>query len=190
MRKALVFCMVILCHLVARSQNRTEYVIKETMPVKKIIVLDVPNGKVDLQKAKKQLISNNKIRKGAKATYVSGNEHVITDGFVAEKGSEFVAVIENTIADSVEKLEQHNISKIEEGFRVYPNPTSENLVVNLPNVSSGKIQIIGLSGQIVFERKISKERNMKFSIVKLPVGVYMLHVETENYRYTKKIVKN
>ena len=183
MKKVLIFCLFVLCNVIAWSQKAPENLSK-----KKIIVLDVPNGKIDLQKATKQLISKNNIKKGSKATYTSEQELVFTDGFVAENGSEFIGEIENNILDNLKEKAIAN-QLFTDDIRVYPNPTSENLFINLPTISSGNMYMVGTSGQVVFERRIDSEKNMVFSIDELPAGIYIFRVVTENYEYRKKILK-
>lgn len=194
MKKTLMFWLFVLCGIAVWSQKTKVNIEGEELPNNRIVVLDVPNGKVDLQKAKKQLVGRNKVQNGAEVVFQSGEELVMTDGFVVEKGSEFVAeIVEFTQKDAIAtQIEEETVfnNELEGDLSVYPNPTTENLFLNLPSVSTGEIYMYGTSGQVVFKREINTEKNIQFSVRDLPVGIYILSVITEKYKYTKKIIKN
>lgn len=76
-------------------------------------------------------------------------------------------------------------------FKVYPNPTNNNLNIRILNYS-GKlnIQLFDINGRIVLDQNMN-DFNIEntVNIQKLQSGIYMLKIEGENLNYTQKVIK-
>lgn len=76
---------------------------------------------------------------------------------------------------------------------IYPNPAAENvsLVIDNINLRSAVIRLTDLQGKVVLEENRSIDAGMQ--IISMPVnqlnnGIYIMSLESENYRATSKIV--
>ena len=74
---------------------------------------------------------------------------------------------------SVPEFERQNIS-------IAPNPTAENLNINIPNNTINAISIIDLKGSVLFSEKniLASEKNINVSF--LSKGMYFIEIEIEN----------
>jgi len=81
-----------------------------------------------------------------------------------------------------------------EKIQIYPNPSDGFIYVNLGSVQEDKgsfIEIINVSGQIIYSTKISSgfEGPLKINISDKNKGIYILRVFTNNKYYYQKIIK-
>jgi hypothetical protein len=77
-------------------------------------------------------------------------------------------------------------------FKVYPNPTSGNFILEMSgDLGSGKVHvdIFGIRGDIIATEIISGERKHEFSLSNRPPGIYYLRVISGNRATTAKIIK-
>jgi hypothetical protein len=77
-------------------------------------------------------------------------------------------------------------------IRVFPNPTSSQLTVELGSVAkdSYPMELIDLSGQVVQLLTIQKSQSsIQIDVEDLPAGIYFLRSDAENFRLNYKIVK-
>ncbi|MDR2683379.1 MAG: T9SS type A sorting domain-containing protein, partial [Dysgonamonadaceae bacterium] len=72
-------------------------------------------------------------------------------------------------------------------LRIYPNPASDFIVVELSGASTAKVEILTSTGNRVLSQEISSSGKMDIST--LPKGLYLLRVNTGGKFYTEKIVK-
>lgn len=84
------------------------------------------------------------------------------------------------------------IDNQESGFRIYPNPTNQNLTVQTPNISARhvNIRIFNLLGQEVFYNSMSQfgtERML--DVGNLNKGIYFINVQDGNKVYRQKFLK-
>ncbi len=77
-------------------------------------------------------------------------------------------------------------------FELYPNPSKgffNILLRNFENNENIKVNITDLSGKILFIQKIeSGITQEKIDIRNLNVGVYLVHILSEGYRQTEKLI--
>ncbi len=74
-------------------------------------------------------------------------------------------------------------------FKVYPNPTENEITVDSPDFKFDKIEIINLNGQKVFEQIFeSVERNSAKLNFNLNKGIYVLNLYRHNQNISKKLV--
>lgn len=75
-------------------------------------------------------------------------------------------------------------------LKLYPNPTSDQLWVHNQNYqTSGEFQIFDLNGRLVQSERANSDI-FSVNVSNLPEGVYVVHVNTGNHRYTGKFVKS
>ena len=73
--------------------------------------------------------------------------------------------------------------------QIFPNPVSNNLVINTKNNNVVNFKIINYLGQTLIEDKISNQHNV-INMSSLTKGVYFLHLETLDHKViTKKLIK-
>lgn len=142
-------------------------------------------GKISLRDACKVTQSKTPITFAAK-TFVEmlpGFETAVTGtGAVVIKPIQQVA----TLPAARQKVIEEVVPPAETKFSIYPNPTSGLLTVSLDAGDKIKtITIFNSVGTLVAQY----QGVLKFTIDKLPPGVYLYKVETEKQQYTGKIVK-
>ncbi|MCR9171846.1 MAG: T9SS type A sorting domain-containing protein [bacterium] len=76
----------------------------------------------------------------------------------------------------------------ETSVSVYPNPATEKLQVSWSG-EVNKIQLVDLSGRIVWESASTSGQNLEIDVSKLAKGVYELHLLNDRSFVTKKVVK-
>jgi hypothetical protein len=81
------------------------------------------------------------------------------------------------------------LSEPEKGLmRIYPNPVTNNLHINLSETGSYSIEIISLEGKSLFY-KTGFYGIAKIELGYLSHGIYIVSVKTKSKIYTKKIIK-
>lgn len=74
-------------------------------------------------------------------------------------------------------------------FEIYPNPTSNNIHINLPNNEEIIcLKIMDEHGRIV-KQKFDFTSQITADLTGLDVGFYVAHIETNNGLVSKKIIK-
>jgi cyanophycinase-like exopeptidase len=76
-------------------------------------------------------------------------------------------------------------NSVEDGFSVYPNPTSNVIMLQTLKNESFNYSLTNLLGEVI----ISKNDAVKLDIGHLPNGIYLLQVKTNSQQFTKKIIK-
>jgi hypothetical protein len=80
-------------------------------------------------------------------------------------------------------------SNLDSDLRVYPNPTSSSLFIDLnPNLGPSEIIVHDLHGRIIYQTSFSQS-DLKMIEFNYPVGIYFLSVLTPNSKSTIKVVK-
>lgn len=128
-----------------------------------------------------------------------GQGHVPSDGSTAYYDttlsiisnflSHFVCAIDldcsyREIATNVEKP-----SKLQE-VQVYPNPSNEFVLLNLPVISSGQMDVFNTAGQLVHSMQVKGELSPRIDLLKLPEGLYHVRFYAENQTtFTSQFVR-
>ena len=74
------------------------------------------------------------------------------------------------------------------GLKVYPNPASEYIQIDLPKeFIYGTIQIIDLSGRISLDKRISKA-NSTINISELETGIYLIKLIENSNVFTNRLI--
>ena len=76
------------------------------------------------------------------------------------------------------------------GLKLYPNPTKENLNVQLQNsLENASLKIILLTGQTVFEKQNLSGANFTFDVADLSAGIYLIQILEGKNIFNSKFVK-
>ena len=114
---------------------------------------------------------------------------ISTVTFAQEKEAEYQRVNEFK-----EDTQRSNRYKNLDDFKVYPNPTRNNLTVNIGNLSGGiSFQINDVLGKLVYTRKIVsydlQKDSFKLDMSSFREGIYMFSIKTKTFSKTIKVVK-
>ena len=75
-------------------------------------------------------------------------------------------------------------------FKIYPNPTTGNFILELTNYANTVfVDIYGLWGEKVLTAALIGERKHEFSLSDRPVGIYFIRVVSGDKTETVKIIK-
>ena len=64
-------------------------------------------------------------------------------------------------------------------IKIYPNPSSDFVIINSSNEIISKVEIFGVDGKVVFSKNIN-DTNSSINVENLPVGLYFLKVSTSS----------
>lgn len=78
-----------------------------------------------------------------------------------------------------------------EVFKVYPNPASKEINIEIPNIDAKTISvsIIDLNGKQIYSDSFNNKK-VKINTEQFPKGVYILSVETDQKKHSQKIIIN
>jgi hypothetical protein len=76
-----------------------------------------------------------------------------------------------------------------EKIRIYPNPASDYITLNIPFNDSGTAIFYNVLGQEVMTQELTSI-NSKIDISELHSGIYMLTIKTKQGSITKKLIKS
>jgi len=76
-------------------------------------------------------------------------------------------------------------------FNVFPNPSTDELNVQWSMAFDGTLQIIDLSGQVVYSEEITKSKKMlTLPLSQLQAGIYFVNLKNStNLSTTKRWIK-
>jgi len=93
----------------------------------------------------------------------------------------------NFLPPPIVKLVSIEENAVNDGIKIYPNPTNENITIESQNKIL-EVNVIQLDGKMIFESK-NEGNNVIIRMNDLVVGTYITQVTTENGTFTKKIIK-
>jgi hypothetical protein len=116
---------------------------------------------------------------------------VSATGFGDVTGS--VTITAADVSKDIVLLSDVGINKIDKGtIKVYPNPTSGNLFVSMPE-NTGKevtIRITNIIGTVIIENKVvNSSGQIKLDVSGLDNGVYFVNISGSGNKNTLKVVK-
>lgn len=158
----------------------------------------------------KNIIASNVVKSTAQGVdYIASNSIDLLPGFHAEKGAVFHAFItpcfdrisamkyvaQQRLFSSDNPISTDNGAASSSNIEIYPNPAKEEVKINLKisSLSQIKISLFDQSGRLVLSNQ-SPERFPKGEYLKsidtsmLSAGVYIVTVETADYKETKKLI--
>jgi hypothetical protein len=76
-------------------------------------------------------------------------------------------------------------------INVYPNPTDNELYIDLKNIEDEvkRIEVIDLSGKVLQVIAANQGEIMKMSTANLAQGMYQIRILSDEYTITKRFVK-
>lgn len=77
-------------------------------------------------------------------------------------------------------------------FKIYPNPTSGNFILEQKGdreFRSGKIEVYGMRGEKVMKTIMNGERRHEFMFADMPTGLYFIKVIADDEVETFKLIK-
>lgn len=89
------------------------------------------------------------------------------------------------IASGVNEITDHNL------FSLYPNPSQSVINIEFENSISENytISIVNVLGQIVYSKEMSGSK-IQVSVDEIPVGIYVVQVQSKKGMLSKKFIKN
>lgn len=83
-----------------------------------------------------------------------------------------------------------NFEKEISKLKLYPNPTTSSLNINLTNsIENGSLKIISLLGQTVLEKKNLTGTEFNIDVCELISGIYIVEIRDRNLKHTHKFTK-
>jgi hypothetical protein len=106
------------------------------------------------------------------------------------KEGDFQLSTDTTIVVSMEKLPSA-VSSTSAGtsIRIWPNPTSGLLYIELPVRDPMKVQILDLKGVVIRETMTSGTEELRLNLSPLPEGLYTLYISGDQGTFRKLILK-
>ncbi|MBI3521060.1 MAG: M28 family peptidase [Bacteroidetes bacterium] len=82
-------------------------------------------------------------------------------------------------------------SKLENGFQIYPNPFSEQIIIRSEkhNEPIESVALFDCTGNIIFEKRIDNLATTVFMPATLHEGIYFIKVFTSDHSFVKKIIR-
>jgi len=128
-----------------------------------------------------------KVTINAQGVFINGAKVTVAD-IMADNGVVHVidAVLIPEAATSV-----NNLKDGQQLFRIYPNPVSTNLIIDLVGnkdlISETKVQIARINGQIVTSIPVNKSR-ISYNVSNLKSGMYLVIIKRNNQIHTEKVL--
>ncbi len=99
---------------------------------------------------------------------------------VSESG--YVKIDLKTLAILATQSEENTI------FKVFPNPTSEQLTISFIEPISGNLSFVDLLGKTVFEQKMTKQKRVEINVSTFKKGIYLVLIKTNQELYSQKVI--
>lgn len=94
-----------------------------------------------------------------------------------------------SISDFETGLNNNNTS--ESLFNIYPNPTSDSVIVDLKSIENTKVQIFDINSHLVYETSILTNKQFVIDVKKMfSSGIYFIKVTAVNKSQTRKLIIN
>ena len=74
-------------------------------------------------------------------------------------------------------------------IKLFPNPTSGELTIKLPEILSGRLLVMSLTGQLVFTQELDYSELLSLDLYGQESGMYIVEVVSESgERYVERVV--
>ncbi|MFK7781280.1 3-coathanger stack domain-containing protein [Psychroserpens sp.] len=164
---------------------------------------DVNSNTTENRQADETIFATNFIDVDANAIYHAGNFVELNPGFEAESQSRFAAYVEacsddflyrNQTTDSKYLNDKEDIDddlKINDDFRIIPNPSSNFTKLESIYSEFNRIKIISVFGEVEFYKVIKASKSFNVDVSNFPKGVYIVSISlVDGNVLIKKLVKN
>ena len=123
---------------------------------------------------------------GVYASIIQPDGKIIIGGaFRSYNGTEvyYLARINNTVV-----LETGSFT-IDSNFKIFPNPTQNEIIIELNELNNTKLQVIDINGRVLMNQSLNHKTN-KVNTSNLPIGMYSFKISSDKGVEIAKIVKN
>jgi uncharacterized protein (TIGR02145 family) len=190
----------------ASYQNKDVYSFVTVYNLNQVLTnIDVPIGSSKCYNATQTItVAGNgnsfSVQSGGSATMIAGQNIVYLPNTMVQSGGYLWGYIAPTgpwcITPSMPAVltsqEEPTTVSVKSYFKVYPNPTTGNFILELTgdvSVNKVMVDIYGIWGEKLLSTKLNGERKHEFSLLDKPVGIYFIRVITGDKAETMKIVK-
>jgi hypothetical protein len=98
--------------------------------------------------------------------------------------------IKNPVAMAREE-DENEVQNIDNQINIYPNPTGDKFVIELPDVKNARLDLYNIQGQLLLSQKDMiwiDANHYEASVTHLPKGIYMLKMNLDNQLNIRKII--
>ncbi len=82
------------------------------------------------------------------------------------------------------------LNKLAEMVKVFPNPSSEQIIIEFEKPFLGNIAIYDIAGKMLLNQKSTNDRKAYINLSAWKDGIYYLHIYNNKNKFVKKIIKN
>lgn len=75
-------------------------------------------------------------------------------------------------------------------YRIYPNPSTDFINIELNNYENFTLSIINSSGQVLLKKQMTERQIERINISEFSKGVYFIKITGQDYSFIEKIIKN
>jgi len=140
------------------------------------------------------------VENGGSATMIAGQQIICYPGTIIQNGGYLLGYIApagpwcTTPSMPAAVMAEDEIAgnTIHAAFKVYPNPTTGNFIIEVngePADEKVSVNIYGMRGEKVFAKILQGDRRYEISISDRPVGIYFIRLISGNRAETVKIIK-
>jgi hypothetical protein len=126
-------------------------------------------------------------------TYNTSGLKTVSLNYIDVFGNSFNS---NTYTDYVNVTAAANCSGVgvitigeQSNIEYYPNPTTDDLFINLENPMSGIVEIVSIQGITLNTIEITERQELQVSLRNYPAGIYYIVIKTEKSKYILKGIK-
>ena len=98
--------------------------------------------------------------------------------------------IRQDVYDKLDKCSSLGIKSFDPIAKVYPNPTSGLLQIDLKNYQTGTIQVLNCAGKEILLKTFLNLSKIEVSTRDIPNGIYFIKITTDRIIDTRKILIN
>ncbi|MEI7982334.1 MAG: T9SS type A sorting domain-containing protein [Bacteroidota bacterium] len=181
-----------------------------TTPTNQVLAnVDIPNGTTTCYDATQILtVAGNGttflVENNSNVTLVAGNKismlygtKVFSGGYLLGRITTTSIYCGSTANPLVENPEKELLSMDEnqksQWIKIYPNPTTDYIILELNQDSDSPatyVAIYNMNGKSILSQSMNRENKRQFSLSGQPVGIYMVHVRSNERSEIAKVVKN
>jgi len=141
------------------------------------------------------------VNSGSSATFIAGVKILFEPGTMVLSGGYMRGYISTTdhcgvkapaVPSTIASGDETPAVSLQAGFRIYPNPTTGNFVVEQTSGDARenvKVEVYGMRGDRVLSGQISNETKHEFSVSGFPAGLYFVKIVSGTDAETIKLIK-
>jgi hypothetical protein len=143
------------------------------------------------------------VENGGNVTFVAGSKILLLDGTKVSHGGYLYAHITTTatycgssfnplVGNPEKELLSMDENHQSQWIKIYPNPTTDYVILELDQDNDSPVayvSIYDMKGKSILEQPLKGENKRQLSLSGLPVGIYLVHVRSNERSEIAKIVK-